>query len=771
MSTLPIVPGRGLVTNTSTQMRLDFLKDNHLPFKNLANSSLDISQLQNNIESYIGTVEIPVGVVGPLLFNSNQQSELVYCVAGTLEGALVASMNRGAKAVSLSGGFSAKVLWQKMCRAPLFLFNNEIDANVFVVFVESVFEEVKAITQKYSNHAQLLEIKIIQQNENVHLKFVYSTGDASGQNMTTTCTWHAMLFIVEEFKNKTGIVPVDFVIEGNGASDKKISHYNIQEGRGTHVVAECFLSEKIIREVLRTTSEKMENCFHPSKKLAKQDGMVGYNINVANAIASVFVATGQDLASVHESGVGILNLERRDGGLYLQLTLPNLVIGTVGGGTHLAKQSEALAVMGCLGSGKVERFAQLIAGFALGLEISTYAAIVSGEFAKAHEKLGRNKPVKWLLKSELKQDFLFKCLNSKYSSSVLQSIKVMDESLLENGIITNVAAKISKKLMGFVPLQFTYCTEHSDEVLSRKLLLKSKPLDEEVIKGLHVISASIDPKLSDLIKAYKNTLEYKNSHLKELDIYTFLFHENFKFIPNYYGKLVNETREIYFFIQEFLDYSQMSIINSENQPELWTRNYIVNVLQVMSGFHTNTKTQEIKSVQEFSAWKALPLYEKLLSIIITERSESYDILQLKEIISDMQNWEKEAREISIPKVVIHNDCNPRNIAIRNNGEPCIYDWELAVIDFPSRDIVEFLSFVLSPHFSKEEMMFYLNYYADLNSNYTKKEWISAYRYSLKTYIATRVSFYEVSGILIKYDFSNRILSVALRMLDLLKESE
>ena len=115
--------------------------------------------------------------------------------------------------------------------------------------------------------------------------------------------------------------------------------------------------------------------------------MAGYNINLANAIAAIFVATGQDLASVHESSIGILKLERKDDGLYLQLTLPNLVIGTVGGGTHLTKQSEALAMMGCLGSGKVNRFAQLIAGFALGLEISTYAAIVSGEFAKAHEKL------------------------------------------------------------------------------------------------------------------------------------------------------------------------------------------------------------------------------------------------------------------------------------------------------------------------------------------------------------------------------------------------
>lgn len=768
---LPIIPGRGLVTQNSTQMRLEFLKDNHLPYESLAHSSIDISQLQSNIESYIGTIEIPVGVVGPLLFNANAQMELVYCAAGTLEGALVASMNRGAKVLSLSGGFSSKVVWQKMCRAPLFIFDNAKDATCFSGFVDSIFEEIKSVTQKYSNHAQLQNIKIIQQDVHVHTKFVYRTGDASGQNMTTTCTWHAMLYIVESFRKKTGIIPLDFVIEGNGASDKKISQYNIQEGRGINVMAECFIPDKIIHEVLRTTAEKMEKCFHPSRKMAAQDGMIGYNINVANSIAAIFVATGQDLASVHESGVGILNLERKDNGLYLQLTLPNLVIGTVGGGTHLPKQAEALSMMGCLGSGKVERFAQLIAGFTLGLEISTYAAIVSGEFAKAHEKLGRNKPVKWLLKSELNENFLFKCLHTKYADQTFKSLKIINESLLENGIITNVAGKISKKLMGFMVLEFNHYTTDNSGLLVEKILLKSKPLDEEVIKGLHLIAASIDPKLSDLLKEFKDNLEYKNCHEKELHLYAFLSEEEFKYMPKYYGKMANKSREIYIFLMEYLDYSALEIVNSENHPELWNQEAILSVLEVMSGFHNNIKTKEIESVQAFSAWKAIPLYEKLLNIIIHEKSESFENSKLAEIIYGMRNWEKEAQEINIDKVVIHNDCNPRNIAIRKNGDVCIYDWELAVIDFPSRDIVEFLSFVLTPDFTKEEMMYYLNYYAELNPKYSLKDWKKAYRYSLKTYIATRVSFYEVSGILIKYEFSERILKAALRMLALLEENE
>lgn len=769
MSTLPIIPGRGIVSATSTQLRLNFLKEKNIDVRLLSETTLDISQIQNNIESYIGAIEIPVGIVGPLLYQKKENAELVYCAAGTLEGALVASMNRGVKAMSLSGGFSAQVRWQKMCRVPLFIFENIQEATLFTAYIPTIFHEIKKETKKYSNHASLQQIHCIQDNVNVHLKFYYTTGDASGQNMTTICTWHAMLFIVEAFKINKGITPLDFIIEGNGSSDKKVSSTNIRDGRGIHVVAECFLSEKIIKEVLRTSSDKMMQCYNASKKITQEEGMVGYNINVANAIASIFVSTGQDLACIHESAVGILNLENKPNGLLLQLTLPNLVIGTVGGGTHLEKQSEALEIMGCLGTGKVERFAELIAGFALGLEISTFAAIVSGEFAKAHEKLGRNKPVKWLLKSELREEYIYNSLNDKFKNTQLERIISIDESLIDNGIITSVASKISKKLMGFVPFQFDY--RKNGILFSDKILLKSKALDQEIIKGLHVIAASIDPKLSDLIYAHKDSLEYRNCHLKELDIYSFLHDENFIFTPTYYGKLVNEQREIYFFLQELLDYDQLSIVNSENKPELWSNETITSVLEVMSIFHNNAKTKNISSIQQFSASESLPLYEKLLSIILNERVDSSTGLKIRALIEDMGNWESEVMAINIPKVVIHNDCNPRNIAIRKNGKPCIYDWELAVIDFPSRDIVEFLSFVLTPNFTKETLLVYLNHYAAFTPEYDLKEWMKAFKYSLKTYIATRLSFYEVSGILINYDFSTRVLTVALQMLDYLNEDE
>jgi hydroxymethylglutaryl-CoA reductase (NADPH) len=126
-------------------------------------------------------------------------------------------------------------------------------------------------------------------------------------------------------------------------------------------------------------------------------------------------------------------------------------------------------------------------------------------------------------------------------------------------------------------------------------------------------------------------------------------------------------------------------------------------------------------------------------------------------------------------VPIHNDFNPRNTLIRSSGMPCIYDWELAMIDLPQRDIIEFLSFVLPVDFDRDTLIQYLRaHYQQIvdrkgpGHQLHFSDYLAAAEISVKTYICCRVSFYEVSGIVAKYDFSKRILTVSLRMLQMLE---
>lgn len=269
---IPIIPGRGLMAPSAIKSRHEYLENQGFAIDHIAHHHLDTGAIQNNIESFIGSVEVPLGIVGPLLFGQGPDAELIYCAVGTLEGALVASMNRGAKAISQAGGFLSKVVHQKMIRAPMFLFSSLEESRQFELWVADHFEAIKNQAEQYSNHAQLQSIQPVITGKAVHLKFVYTTGDASGQNMTTTCTWHAILWLVSNFEKETSISILDYVIEGNGASDKKASAFAMQHGRGIHVVAECVLPEQVIQRVLRTTAEAILQCYGPSVTMCHQIG-------------------------------------------------------------------------------------------------------------------------------------------------------------------------------------------------------------------------------------------------------------------------------------------------------------------------------------------------------------------------------------------------------------------------------------------------------------------------------------------------------------------
>ncbi|MBS1660285.1 MAG: phosphotransferase [Bacteroidetes bacterium] len=784
MENYPIVPGRGLVTNDAKEMRVRYLREMGFLVDSLSATGLEPMMIRNNIESFIGSVEIPVGLVGPLLFNGD---EMVYAPAVTLEGALVASMNRGAKAVSKSGGFRAVVVHQKMTRSPMFIFDSLSESVAFQQWVSLHFDQIRFVAEQYSNHAKLQAIVPVITGKAVHLKFVYTTGDASGQNMTTTCTWHAILWINRQFMEESGIEPVHFVIEGNGASDKKVSYSSLSHGRGVHVIAECELQEAVIEKVLRTSSADFIRCINQSRVLNQLDGMVGYNINVANAIAAIFAATGQDLASIHESSVGVLNIEQSPNGLYCSLSLPSLVIGTVGGGTHLAKQQEALGLMGCAGAGKIGRFAQLIAGFALSLEVSTFAAIVGGQFAKAHEKLGRNKPVNWLTKSELNKDFVKGCMNGFLNERELLSVRIAEGTLVENGIMTSLAGRVNKKLVGFVPMDIGLreislgASGVSDvsAALAEQLpvLVKSKPLDTEVIKGLHLMAASIDPELADLIVEHRDVLEYSGCHEKEILLYDRLRKGGLSCTPFYYGARRDEARELYVLLLERLDERELLLFNSENEPGRWSADFIESAIRAIHGAQVSVSGCSSEVIGAFEPWKAAALYEKLARIIGKDYEEYEWVGLVDRLAGFIAGLEAEHDRIGvgarggvgIGKTIVHNDFNPRNACVRKDGSICIYDWELAVWNFPHRDVVELLSFVLPLDFEARELERYLRYHYSLQGGVVEwKEWKAAYAYSLKEYLVTRVSFYMAGRILMDYEFAERIFLNAFRMIDCLE---
>ncbi len=764
------IPGRGLMNQTGYKQRIDFLQNFEIDFEPVVNTELKLEQVKNNIESFIGSVEIPVGIVGPLLLKRNDDSlEEVFGAIGTTEGALVASMSRGAKAINESGGFAASMLYQKMVRTPMFTFASLAQAIEFTAWIEYNFDKIRKVTKDYSNYAELLEIKPYVIGKIVHLKFIYTTGDASGQNMTTTCTWHACLWIEEHFNEQHNFPILRYVIDGNGASDKKVSYYSMQSGRGVHVVCEGFITNEAIVKHLRTTADDMFQSYVHSMAISRMDGMVGYNINVANAIAGFFAATAQDLACIHESSTGILQLEKTDEGLYVSLSLPNLVIGTVGGGTHLPAQSTLLQFMGCAGLGGVERLAKIIAGFALSLELSTLAAIVSGQFARAHQKLGRNKPVNWLLRSEIDRDYIARHI-ANIDVAQLHTISFNEGMNMDNGVLTELTGKVSRKVIGFIPFE----AQIGDAL--QRIVIKSKPVDDEVIKGLHYMASSINNELADKLLQYKSCFEFMDSHHKEIEVYEYLHNNGFKNMPQYFGAHKDEAREIHLLLMEYLDGNAMQVFNAENKPELWSTDRVCAAIESITTVHAHyllSETEVPKHVAAFEPIAGLPFYRFMNRVNRDEYHEWDAVGDFAEIEMAMEHLLASHAVKKTPLTLVHNDYNPRNIAIRSDGSICIYDWELSTLNVPQRDVMELLSFVLQDGFENTELMTYVNYHhtqfeAATGIKVPFSDWVEDCIGIAYEYLFTRVSFYLAGGTIADYPFAKRVFKNTIRMIKLLK---
>jgi hydroxymethylglutaryl-CoA reductase (NADPH) len=109
-------------------------------------------------------------------------------------------------------------------------------------------------------------------------------------------------------------------------------------------------------------------------------------------LAALYLATGQDAACVAESAVGVTRIELREGDrLFVAVTLPNIIAGTVGGGTNLPTQAAGLNIMGLKGAGKARVFAEVCAAVCLAGELSIIGALCAHEFASAHKNLARGK--------------------------------------------------------------------------------------------------------------------------------------------------------------------------------------------------------------------------------------------------------------------------------------------------------------------------------------------------------------------------------------------
>lgn len=369
-----------------------------------------------NIENFIGTVKVPVGVAGPLRVNGLFAVGDYYLPLATTEAALVASYNRGAQLISDAGGCTAILLNEGVSRAPGFVFNDLRETGLFVAWVSSQEAEFKRVAETTTKHGKLINTWITVEGNHVYLRFEFTTGDAAGQNMVTIATEAICSYI----QHNSPVRAQYFTVEANLSGDKKASAQSFVSVRGKKVTAEVILAPELVKHYLHTTPEKMASNWLLSAMGGVLSGTIGIQGHYANGLAALFLACGQDVACVAEAAIGVTRLElTKRGELYAAVTLPNLIVGTVGGGTGLPTQQACLNILGLSGPGKAHALAEVCAGLCLAGELSIMGAVCAGDFARAHlclararKQRGKNKR-DWLKQVESEKQITHSEINQK----------------------------------------------------------------------------------------------------------------------------------------------------------------------------------------------------------------------------------------------------------------------------------------------------------------------------------------------------------------------
>jgi len=347
-----------------------------------------MSAYARNIENFIGTVKVPIGLIGPLRVNGLYAQGDYYVPLATTEAALVASYGRGASVIADAGGASAMILNEGVGRAPGFVFANLEEVGRFMSWVLGQHEAIRRASESTTRFGKLVDMKFAVEGNHVYILMLYETGDAAGQNMSTIATDAAVKWLLAN----SPIKPRAAYIEANLSGDKKASAQSLQGVRGKKVTAEVVLPSALVQRRLHTTPVQMEAYSRVAGNGGVLSGTLGVQGHYANGLAALFIACGQDAACVAEAATGVTRFELTQAGdLYVSVTLPNLIVGSVGGGTKLPSQHACLELLGLAGPDHARALAEVAACVCLAGEISIVAAITAGEFVQAHVKFARGK--------------------------------------------------------------------------------------------------------------------------------------------------------------------------------------------------------------------------------------------------------------------------------------------------------------------------------------------------------------------------------------------
>ena len=275
----------GIRMHKNSQDRRSYIEDIcGTSLSEIGNALMDTEE-SVHCENLVGALSIPLGVAGPLRINGEKISKDTYIPLATTEGALVASVSRGAKTVTEAGGVAVATEYVGVTRGPVFEVAHIKEGRKVIAWIKDHHADLAQKAASTSGHLKLLSIDSSLNGTHIYLRISYDTNQAMGMNMATIATAHMASYIEQHTTARL------LAVAGNYDTDKKPSWLNMICGRGRRLRAEVIVPQELVQKLLHVSPKHIEKiviqkCWGGSIMA----GSMGFNAQYANIVAAFFAS-------------------------------------------------------------------------------------------------------------------------------------------------------------------------------------------------------------------------------------------------------------------------------------------------------------------------------------------------------------------------------------------------------------------------------------------------------------------------------------------------
>jgi hypothetical protein len=318
------------------------------------------------------------------------------------------------------------------------------------------------------------------------------------------------------------------------------------------------------------------------------------------------------------------------------------------------------------------------------------------------------------------------------------------------------------------------------------MVIKAKPSDRDALDVGQTVAAMCDERLARAFRDYRDRIGMAGSHLRELAIYEQLDVRVQRYLPRCFGTWRNDECEEWGLALE--DLQSLTLLNGVDQLNAWSPAHIDAVICGLSDLHatwygreqalhdtvcpgealSRSRAQELTPLWRALAAHAAPYFRDCAgpSVARTHR----------ELVDSIDTWWRPLEHQ--PRTLLHNDFSPRNIALRQDAHGfrlCAYDWELATLGPPQRDLAEFLCFVLPPDVSIREAGDLVERHRNLleaaaGTSIQRDLWLVGFRSALADLLIDKFAFYALVNRVRPQPYLPRVLRTWQRLFALFSQT-